>query len=204
MNKRFLIATGLLLVAGTCFAHPGHLGQGGTAHPGILAGFVHPLGLDHLLAMLAVGLWSATALPAERRLHGPLAFMATMLAGAALGRSLGAPGLVEPALALSVVVFGGLIALPRLLSVSTGLMLAWVLVVLAGGLHGLAHGAELPADTGFAGYAFGFVATTALLQAAGLALGSQIQALPRRLAGWSTRVLAGGLGAAGVALLLQA
>ncbi len=201
MNKRFVIAAGLLLAAaGSAFAHPGHLTSDGAAPAGILAGFVHPLGLDHLLAMMAVGLWSATALPAGRRLQGSVAFLAAMLAGAVLGRGLALPGLIEPALAISVGVFGGLLALPRLLNVSSGL----ALVLLAGGLHGLAHGAELPAGGGFAGYAFGFVATTALLQAAGLALGGQIRLLPQRVAGWSTRVLAGGFGAAGLALLLQA
>lgn len=200
-HKRSLMALGLLLAAaGTASAHPGHLGGDSSAPAGILAGFVHPLGLDHLLAMLAVGVWSATALPAARRLQGPMAFMAAMVAGAALGRGLAAPGVVEPALALSVVVFGGLIALPRLLPAASGL----ALVVLAGGLHGLAHGAELPPGGGFAGYAFGFLATTALLHAAGLALGGQIGALPLRLAGWSTRVVAGGLGAAGMALMWQA
>lgn len=201
MNKRSMIAAGLLLAAaGTAFAHPGHPGSDGVAQAGILAGFVHPLGLDHLLAMLAVGLWSATALPAGRRLQGPAAFLAAMVGGAVLGRGLALPGLVEPALAISVLVFGGLLAVPRLLNASTGL----ALVLLAGGLHGLAHGAELPEAANFAGYAFGFVATTALLQAAGLALGGQIRMLPQRLAGWSTRALASGFGLAGLALLLQA
>lgn len=201
MTKRFVIAAGLLLAAaGSAFAHPGHVGADGAGQAGIVAGFAHPLGLDHLLAMVAVGLWSASALPAPRRLHGPLAFLAAMVAGAVLGRGLALPAVVEPALALSVLMFGGLVALPRLLSAGTGL----ALVALAGALHGLAHGAELPAASGFAGYAFGFVATTALLHAAGLALGGQLRMLPQRLAGWSTRALAGGFGAAGLALLLQA
>jgi urease accessory protein len=120
--------------------------------------------------------------------------------GAVLGRGLAAPGLVEPALGFSVMAFGVLVAMPRLLPVASGL----ALIFLAGSLHGLAHGAELPAQGGFAGYAFGFVATTALLQAAGLSLGAQLRTLPGRVAGWSTRVLASGLGAAGMALMLQA
>ena len=185
----------LLAAAGPALAHPGHAGPDTV---GLLAGLLHPLGADHLLAMLAVGLWSAVALPLQRRLQGPAAFLGAMLAGAVAGRALGAPGLVEPALALSLPAFGLLIALPRLLPAGGGL----ALVLLAGALHGLAHGAEAPAAAPFAGYAFGFVATTALLHVGGLALGRQLAALPQRLSRASLRVLAGGLGAAGCALLL--
>ena len=181
----------LLAAAGPALAHPGHAGPDTV---GLLAGLLHPLGADHLLAMLAVGLWSAVALPLQRRLQGPAAFLGAMLAGAVAGRALGAPGLV----ALSLPAFGLLIALPRLLPAGGGL----ALVLLAGALHGLAHGAEAPAAAPFAGYAFGFVATTALLHVGGLALGRQLAALPQRLSHASLRVLAGGLGAAVCALLL--
>jgi urease accessory protein len=193
------LGLGLLALAGAAAAHPGHgaAGDGGTA---IWAGLTHPLGLDHLLAMVAVGLWSALVLPAGRRLHGPAAFLVAMVTGAVAGRALGAPALVEPALALSVLAFAALIAAPRLLPLQGGL----VVVALGGLLHGLAHGAELPAAAGFTGYAFGFVATSALLHAAGLALGAQLVRLPQRLAGWSTRAVAGGLGAAALVVLAQA
>jgi len=195
---RSLLAAGTLLaLAGNALAHPGH-GAGGTG-PSLFAGLAHPLGLDHLLAMLAVGLWSATVLPAGRRLQGPAAFLLAMVAGALLGHGLGAPALVEPALAFSVLGFGLLLALPRLLPAAAGLGV----VALAGLLHGLAHGAEWPAAGGFAAYAFGFVATSALLHSAGLALGGQLAGLPQRLAAWSVRALAGGLGAAGLALVAQ-
>lgn len=193
-----LAALVLLASAGAALAHPGHPAVG-SAEPGLLAGFAHPLGLDHLLAMVAVGLWSAIALPAGRRLQGPAAFLAAMVGGALLGRVLGAPALVEPALALSVVALALLIALPHRLPAGAGLALA----LAAGGLHGVAHGAELPAQGGFAAYAFGFVATTALLHAAGLGLGQQLRTLPQRLAGWSTRALALGMSVAGLVLLVQ-
>lgn len=197
-TTRSLLAAGsLLALAGSALAHPGH--AAGTTGPSLFAGLMHPLGLDHLLAMLAVGLWSATVLPSRRRLQGPAAFLLAMVGGALLGHGLGAPALVEPALAFSVLGFGLLIALPRLLPAAAGL----AVVALAGLLHGLAHGAEWPAAGGFAAYAFGFVATSALLHTAGLALGGQLAGLPQRLAAWSTRVLAGGLGAAGLLLLAQ-
>lgn len=192
--SRRLIALGLLLAAGGACAHPGH------DTGGAFAGLVHPLGLDHLLAMVAVGLWSVAALPAGQRLRGPAAFVLAMVLGAAIGAWSAAPALVEPGIALSVAMFGVLIAWPRLVPGAAGL----ALVTLAGALHGLAHGAELPAGGGFAAYAFGFVATTALLHAAGLGLGHQLHALPQRLARWSTGALGGCLGLAGLVLLAQA
>ncbi|HEX6363908.1 MAG TPA: HupE/UreJ family protein, partial [Albitalea sp.] len=86
---------------------------------------------------MAAGLWSAVALPAGRRLAGPLAFMLALLAGAAAGALAGAPPLVELGIAASVVVFGALLVAPRALPASAGL--AWIAV--AALLHGLAHGA---------------------------------------------------------------
>lgn len=199
MNKRTLpLALALLAAAGGALAHPGHPDtQGASA----FAGLVHPLGLDHLLAMVAVGLWSAAALPAAQRLRGPAAFMLAMLVGAVGGAWVQAPALVEPGIVASVLAFGLLIALPRLLPGAAGL----AVVAAAGLLHGLAHGAELPGGLagGFAGYALGFLATTALLHAAGLALGRQLLALPQRLARASRTALGGGLGLAGLALATQ-
>lgn len=183
----------LLFAAGGAAAHPGHDGGGA------VAGLLHPLGLDHLLAMVAVGLWSAATLPPAQRLRGPAAFLLAMVAGAALGAWASAPALAEPGLALSVVMFGVLIVWPRLLAGGVGL----ALVAAAGALHGLAHGAELPAGSGFAAYAFGFVATTALLHAAGLGLGRQLLALPQTAARWGQRLLGGGLGLAGLALAMH-
>lgn len=177
----------LLMAAGTAAAHPGH-GAGPA-----LAGFLHPLGADHLLAMLAVGLWSAAALPPARQLWGPATFLATMLLAAMAGvAGLQWPGL-EAGLALSVLMFGLLLAVPRALPVGAGL----ALVAGAAALHGLAHGTELPPGSGLAAYAGGFMATTALLHAAGLALGRALLRLPAL----ASRLLASGLGLAGLALV---
>ncbi|MCA0241961.1 MAG: HupE/UreJ family protein [Proteobacteria bacterium] len=198
-TKPLVPALALLLTvaAGSAAAHTGH------ETAGAVAGLAHPLALDHVLAMVAVGLWSAAALPPSQRLRGPAAFVLAMLAGASLGTTLGAqlraPGIVEAGIAASVLVFGALVAAPRLLPRGVGL----ALVAAAGALHGLAHGAELPAGGGFAGYAGGFVATTVLLHAAGLGLGRQLLALPARLSRGAQALLGGGLGAAGLALIAQ-
>ena len=77
--RRGLIPLSMLLAAGVAQAHPGH-----GAH-GLTEGLAHPLGLDHLLAMVAVGMWSAAALPARRALMGPAVFVLALLAGAAAG-----------------------------------------------------------------------------------------------------------------------
>jgi len=194
MKKQLRGAVALVLLAGAgaAVAHPGH-GEGA------FAGLTHPLGPDHLLAMVAVGLWSAAVLAPAQRLRGPAAFLVAMIIGAALGAAAPVPAFVEGGIAVSVALFGLLIVAPRLLPASAGL----VLVAAAGALHGLAHGAELPAGGGFAAYAFGFVTTTALLHAAGLGLGRQLLALPQRLARWSRVALGGGLGLFGLALAAQ-
>ena len=181
--SRAAAALALAGTAGTAAAHPGHA-------EGLAAGLAHPfLGLDHLLAMLAVGLWSARALPATRRWQGPAVFVATMLTAALAGVAL--PG-VEIAIAASVVLCGVLVAQGRALGANTGL----ALVALAALAHGLAHGAEAPAG-GFAPFAAGFVAATAALHGAGLALAVRAQRLPALA--WT--VTGAALGAGGLAML---
>ncbi len=192
IRKQLLRATGaaaLLLAAGSASAHPGH----GVAS--LAAGLAHPLGLDHLLAMVAVGLWSAAALPRERQWQGPLAFLLAMSAGAALGLA----GLVLPftetGIAASVLVFGVMLAFARRIAPGAGL----ALIAGAAALHGLAHGAELPAGASVAGYAFGFLATTALLHGGGLAAGLALRERGARL--W--QLMGASFGLAGLALLAR-
>lgn len=157
------------------------------AHPGFAAadlshGFGHPfMGADHLLAMLAVGLWAA-------RLGGrafwavPAAFLAAVALGLLTGAMHLPLPLVQPGIAGSVVVLGFLLALaPRLplalACPSVGLFAVW---------HGHAHGTGLSLDAGGAGIAAGFLAATAALLALGLGLGLAGRASPRLLAriGW--------------------
>lgn len=180
----------LALAAGSAAAHPGH-------EHGLIAGLAHPLaGGDHLLAMVAVGVWSAAALPAARRWAGPAAFVAAMLAGAVAGAAgLAVPGL-ETGIAASVVLLGLLLAAAGRAPAAPGL----ALVALAASLHGLAHGAELPAGASFAAYAAGFLASTAALHATGLAIGHRL-ALAR---GWALRAGGALVGSAGLLMLAGA
>ncbi|CAM5790623.1 HupE/UreJ family protein [Rhizobacter fulvus] len=187
--RRLGAAATLAALAGSAAAHTGH----GTH--GLLAGLEHPLALDHLLAMGAVGVWSMLALRGSQRALGPLTFLAAMVAGAALGvMGLQLP-FVEQGIAASVLLCGLMLVFAQRLAPALGL----ALVAAAALLHGLAHGAEAPAGAGFAAYAIGFVVTTAALHAGGLALGARLQRMHRLV--WPLGTL---LGAAGLALLVRA
>jgi urease accessory protein len=170
-------------------AHTGH----GTAS--LFAGLVHPLGFDHLLAMVAVGAWSVAALPAGRRLAGPAVFMLGLLAGAACGAAGVGWSLVEVGIAASVAVFGAMLFAPRALPAPIGLAMVGVAAL----LHGLAHGAELPAGAAFGGYATGFLGATAMLHGLGLGIGKWMTGARQ----WLWRVAGAGLGSAGLLLLLM-
>ncbi len=144
-------------------------------------------GTDHLLAMLAVGLWAA-AMGGRAVLALPAAFVLALAAGGVAGVSgLSLPG-VEPAILASIVVFGVASAILLRLPLA-----AAVAGTAAFGLaHGLAHGAE--AEGAFLPFAAGFVAASLGLHLAGLSLGRLPMALPR--------VLGGGVAVAGLALAL--
>jgi urease accessory protein len=152
--KKTLTALAFLAASPVVFAHPGDH-AGGLAH-----GFAHPfLGLDHLLAMLIVGIWAAR-LAGSARWALPGVFVAFMAMGAALGQV--ALPYVEPMIQLSVLVFVlGTILAKRLP--------AWVggcVVALFALYHGHAHFAEMP-DTSAAAYLAGMLSATALLHFAG-------------------------------------
>jgi urease accessory protein len=183
----------LALVAGLAQAHTGH----GTT--GVFEGLVHPFGLDHLLAMVAVGMWSVSALPARKAWWGPATFLLTLVLGAALGAmGLTIPWL-EQLISLSVVLFGVMLVASRQ---KMPLALGLGLVALASSMHGLAHGAETP-DTGFAGYAAGFLLTTAALHLGGVAAGLGIRRYLARTANWVITATGTLLGGAGLYLFSQ-
>ena len=182
---RPLLKNALLLIA-VCAISTGASAHTGHGTHSLMEGLAHPFGLDHLLAMLAVGIWSVAALPARQAWQGPATFLLALVASAMLGASGVTLPYLEHAIALSVVLFGAMLivaAKPLPKSVGLGLIAA------AASLHGLAHGAETP-ETGFAGYAVGFLLTTAALHLGGVGLGLSIR---RWLAARSTMVL-GGLG----------
>lgn len=167
MRKRLTTA----LVFGFSFALP-HIAM---AHTGLgvhtfLEGLAHPLGADHLLAMLAVGVWSVRALPASRIWQGPATFMAALMVGALLGARGVAVPFLEQAIALSVSLLGFLLVLS---ASSKPAPRGLVLIAAAALLHGLAHGAEAP-GSGFSRYAAGFMLTTAVLHVVGIGLGTRI------------------------------
>jgi len=177
------LMTGLtLLAAGAAQAHPGHGVQD------LTQGLAHPfLGLDHLLAMLAVGVWSAVALPVGQRLLGPAAFLLSLLAGAMLALSQPAlPGL-EGAIAASMVLMGALLLWHQRTGVAAGL----AALTGAGLLHGLAHGAEAGAGGLWMGYALGFLLSSALLHGLGLLAGQTLARVPAWVRQLTATLLAG-------------
>jgi urease accessory protein len=178
-----------LALAAPAFAHTG---VGAHSH-GFAAGFLHPLmGVDHMLAMLGVGVWAAQ-LGKRAAWMVPAAFVAVMIAGAGLALA-GAPlPMVEFGIAGSVLAIGALIAFGTRMPVG----LAMSLVGLFALFHGHAHGTELPGFAHPAAYGAGFVAATALLHVAGvgiaLAVRKHAAKLPFRVAGAAMAVVGGGL-----------
>jgi len=155
-----LAALALTLLAGQAAAHTG---VGATTS--LAAGLGHPLlGLDHLLAMIAVGLWAGVR-------GGSALWLVpgTFLAGMALGGAAAGAGLplVELGIAGSVILLGLAIALD--LRLATPLAIA--AVALFGAFHGHAHGSEMPADGSGLFYAAGFMIATAGLHIVGIAIG---------------------------------
>lgn len=160
MNIRSIrVAALLVMLATPVLAHSGHE----------TSGFAHPFtGLDHLLAMVGVGLWAsmlAVKRPAAAYLV-PASFIAMMLVGAAAGFAGIKLPLVEAAIAISVLVLGALVVG----AVRVPLAAAMVVVGLFAIFHGYAHAIEAPSG-GTVGYILGFTAATILLHAVGLGLG---------------------------------
>lgn len=174
----------ILAITLTTFGAQAHTGHG--THS-LMEGLAHPFGADHLLAMVAVGLWSVSALPARKAWQGPATFMLALVLSAIAGAMGFAPAFLEHAIALSVVLFGAMLVWPKTMPTTTGL----AVITTAASLHGLAHGAETP-TSGFAGYAFGFLLTTATLHLLGAAAGLSIH----RLLAERSRVALGGMGMA--------
>jgi len=175
-------AAAFLVLPALAHAHPGHDGHDFTWD--FSGGFAHPLsGWDHLLAMIAVGLWAAQ-LGGRARWPVPAAFVGVMALGAALGQAgVTFPG-VEQGIAASILALGLLIAAAVRLPVTAGMALVGAFAI----FHGLAHGAEMPAAAGGFSYGAGFVAATVLLHAAGVGLGliaARRSAHATQFAGWA-------------------
>jgi urease accessory protein len=157
--RAFLVFLIAVLVPSVAFAHTGH---GDTT--GFIHGFEHPIGgLDHILAMVAVGVF-AYVLGGKALWLVPAAFVSMMIVGFALGLGGVNVPFVELGIALSSVVIGGAAALGRPMPTAAAMSLVGVFAI----FHGHAHGAEMPETASGALYAAGFIVATALLHAAGI------------------------------------
>lgn len=166
------LAIGLLLLV-ALMPSPAMAHDGTGLAGGFVAGFVHPLsGFDHMLAMVAVGIWGAF-------LGRPLVYALPMLfpSAMALGGGIGMAGIqlppVELGIALSVVVLGAMIFFALRLPIFAACAIIAVFAL----FHGYAHGLELPSAADPIGYSAGFVLCTGLLHLAGIALGT-LRTLP--------------------------
>lgn len=192
MNRPFA-AAGIALTAIALTAAPAlaHTGVGETSS--FMAGLGHPVGgLDHILAMVAVGLWAA--LKGGKAIWlWPCVFVGVMVAGGALGMAGIELPLVEPGILASIVVLGLLVAIAANLPLAAGATIIGVFAL----AHGHAHGAEAPEAGTALLYGLGFALATAALHAAGIGL-----AVFSREAVWRTvvRAVGAGLAVAGVAL----
>jgi len=186
------VATLLALASTVALAHE-ETGQAA----GFLAGLAHPVsGMDHVLAMIAVGLWGAV-LGAPAIWVLPVAFPVVMAFGGLLGLlGVGLPG-VEIGIAMSAIVLGAMVAA----EVRPPIALAAAIVAFFAIFHGHAHGRELPEGTSALLYSFGFVVATGLLHACGILLGVVHRWPAGRRA---VRVAGGGVALAGLFFLWRA
>ncbi len=189
--SRFAFFFAALLLVPT-FAHA-HVGVGPTH--GFLPGVAHPFsGLDHLCAMMAVGLWAAQR--GGRALWAiPLSFLSVMVLGAALGMAGVSIPFVEQGIIASVLLLGVLVAA----SVRLPVVASAILVGLFALFHGHAHGTEMPVTASGFAYGAGFLAATTLLHAAGLGLGMTLQRVASST--W-VRALGGAVACCGLYLII--
>lgn len=179
----------VLVVAAPAAAHTGR-GPGG-----IVDGVLHPItGIDHLLAMLSVGVLAAVAAPRGRRWLVPAAFLGGMVAG-------GAAGLLDaPLPGAELLIVASVLLLGLAIALAVQGAGSWLLaaLVLAGVAHGHAHGAEAPTSANPVAYVAAFLVATGSLHLAGVGIGMAVEHRSR------ARVGIGAVTAAAGALLLAA
>ena len=158
---RWCITLTALAFSSMAYAHPGHMNNA-------MAGLVHPfLGIDHLLAMVAVGVW-ASQLGGRARWMLPASFVAIMGLSGSIGIAGVALPMVESGIATSVLLLGLLIAFSVKMKPALGAGLIGLFAV----FHGYAHGVEMPGLSTPWQYGIGFMLATAVLHGIGLLLGS--------------------------------
>jgi urease accessory protein len=189
-----LTAVAALATAGFSSAALAHVGD--HSHMGFTEGLLHPFsGLDHVLAMVAVGLW-ASQLGGRALWLLPLTFPVVMAVGAAMGFGGVALPWVEIGITASVLMLGAAVAL----TLRPTLAVSLPLIALFAALHGYSHGVELPASASALSYAAGFIAATLVLHLIGIAFGLAAGRLPVR---YATRTAGGAIAALGAVLLVM-
>jgi urease accessory protein len=193
------LLSGLTLAAVTlapaaAFAHAGHGEHGEFIH-----GFMHPLtGLDHILAMVTVGIL-AYQIGGRALWLVPTTFLAIMAAGGLLGVAGVSFYFVEPGIAASVVVLGIIVAL----ALKPPVALAMAVVAVFAVFHGYAHGIEAPLGSA-ATYGAGFLVATALLHAFGIAFGMLVGRIAARQGQIGYRLAGSAVAVAGLVILSRA
>lgn len=171
-----------------------HIGD--HSHMRFSEGLLHPFsGLDHVLAMVAVGLW-ASQLGGRALWLLPVTFPVVMAVGAALGFGGASLAWIEIGIALSVVVLGAMVAFRARPSLAVSVLLIGLFAL----LHGYSHGVELPAEASPLSYGAGFIAATGVLHLIGIGFGLSFNRLPVRFA---ARTAGGAIAVLGVALLVM-
>lgn len=198
-EKRFLntqqviVALAAILLPATTLAHPGH--ENVMTHNGLYMGLIHPFsGLDHLLAMLSVGLWVALTMTTRPQQASTfIAFLAAMLLGGVLSLQGATLQAVEPLILLSLLAFGLLVATAARLPswIALGITALFAL------FHGFAHGHEIPAQTQAVGYVGGFLIGTLALLGGGAVAGKALHLH----ANWAIRTSGAAVAAYGLTLL---
>ena len=189
---RLLAAAVVAAVSAPALAHV----EAGQA-TGLLSGFLHPIsGLDHVLAMVAVGLFAAN-LGGRALWLVPASFVGMMAVGGALGIGGIEMKFVEIGIAASVIVLGLAVALQWNLPVAGAMALVGFFAL----FHGHAHGAEMPTDASGLAYGLGFVIATAILHMIGISIGLGIGFFARTTSRRLARTSGGIMALAGVAML---
>ncbi len=166
LRSLLISAVVLLLTSAGAYAHviPGDV-------QGFGSGFAHPLhGLDHILAMVAVGLWAAQ-LGGRARWLVPASFVGVMVLGGALAMAGLRVPFAEEGILLSVLVLGILVAVAARFPLAASM----AIVGLFAFFHGHSHGTEMPANAVGCAYGAGFVLATTMLHATGIMIGVSAQ-----------------------------
>jgi urease accessory protein len=191
--RAILVLVMLAVFPTMAFAHPDPLHAIGFVH-----GFEHPIGgIDHILAMVAVGVF-AFVLGGRALWLVPLSFVGMMVVGFMLGINGVHVPFVELGIALSSIVIGGAAALKLPMPVAGAMALVGVFAV----FHGHAHGVEMPESAGGLLYAAGFVAATAALHGVGIGAALGVSKLVGRHGQVIARVAGGVFALGGIGVLM--